>query len=250
MNRVGQTMQQSYEDLIKFPRLVSVHGSLTAMEKILLGHFILLVRPRLTVELGVFKAITTQFMCDFLVKNGIDGVVVGFDLPEVIAELRDQETVKYLEQVSRLRLIPGRLPDSLANWLSSSDEQIDLALVDASHDYRSVIGELSLLWPRLSPEGYILCDDYCSKHDGVRYAVDHFAARQDAMALPLLSSQRVGRTEHTSELVAVCRRPYEFTLLRWMHHLWLKAKADMLAYPVVNKTWSNWVRPFVRRNSR
>lgn len=251
MNQQNLARQQAYGDLIKFPILTDAQGSLTAMEKSLLGHFILLVHPRVIVELGVYKAVTTQFMCDFLIKNGIEGVVVGFDLPEVIADLRkSNEPVKYMEQAFRLRLIPGKLPESLATWLGSTDEQIDLALVDATHDYRSVIGELNLLWSRLSAEGYVLCHDYSGKYDGVRYAVDRFTAKRDAMVLPLGSSERARQAGHASVLVALCRRPYRPTLRRLMHHVWLSAKVDLLARPVVNKTWSKWVKPLVRRGGR
>jgi hypothetical protein len=239
-------MQESYQSLVRFPVLIDDQGSLSAMEKSLLGHFLLLVNPRVIVELGVFHAVTTEFICEFVNENKMVAKVIGFDLPNVIAELRDRNAViKDWETLSRLELIPGRMPKSLENWLHNSECAIDLALLDATHDYRSVMGELSLLWPRLSSQGYILCHDYSNKYDGVRYAVDVFAAKRGAMVLPLHSSEHARQAGHGSVLVAMCRRPYRPTLRRLLHHRWLSAKSDLLLYPVINKIWSR-VRPLVR----
>jgi hypothetical protein len=246
--REGQkTMSTSYSSLIKFPALQGDAGSLSEMEKSILGHFILLVRPRVLAELGVFKAVTTSFICDFMQANGIEGTVVGFETPETVAQLRaENRNIKQLEAESRLRLIPGWMPGSLSDWLNQSTEEIDLALVDATHNYRSVSGELNLLWKKLSPDGYILCHDYSSKYDGVRYAVDHFAKKNDAMVLSLAPSPRGWQAGHGSVLVALRRRPFDFSYDDWRHHLWLKAKADLLEHRVINRVWSNWVKPIVK----
>lgn len=237
-----------YEKLIKIPALAEDTGSLTAMEKSLLAHFILLARPRVIIELGVFHAMTTQFMCELLIENGIDGCVVGFDLPEVINKLRqNNESVQRLEALQRLQLVPGRLPHSLVEWLNNSPGQFDFALIDATHDYHNVLGELNWLWPRLSVDGYILCHDYSSKYDGVRCAVDRFASANDAMLLPLSASEAALHAGHWSCLVAMARKPSRLTIGRLMPHWWISAKISLLDNPLFEKLWRQ-VRPFVQRN--
>ena len=245
-----QTHTYAYGDWVKFPDLVAEHGSLTPLEKILLGNVILLGRPRLIVELGVFHAVTTQFICDFLDENDIDATVVGFDLPEVVAGLRKENTaVQHYEDVARLQLIPGRLPVSLQDWLQRLDQPVDLAFVDATHDYRSVKAELNLLWPRLAPDGFILCHDYSEKYDGVRHAVDRFAAKVGARVLPLTSSARARQHGYASVLVALRRRTFEPTLRSKMRHGWKKMKIDLLEYSVINKAWHQVLKPLVRRGT-
>ncbi len=193
--------------LIRMPPLVDQQGSLSPMEKSLLAHFISMIQPNVIVELGVLRAVTAEFMCRVLVENGFDGKVVGFDLDRVVEDLRaHNEAVKRYEASGRLELVPGRLPDSFRQWLRQTGQKIDLALVDATHDYSSVLGELESLWPSLSDQGVILCDDYSEEYDGVRYAVRRFVGRhRDAMAMPLGSPRTLG-TPYGSVLAGVCRR--------------------------------------------
>ncbi len=237
-----------YERLTKFPRLVEDVGSLTAMEKSVLAHFILLVRPRIIIELGVFHAVTTQFICEFLIENELDGRVIGFDLPEVIDELRqNNESVQRLEASQRLQLVPGRLPFSLSTWLSNTTDRVDFALVDATHDYHNVHGELITLWPYLSVDGFILCHDYSVKYNGVRYAVDEFATKNGVACLPLLSSQAATQARYSSCLVALRHRPYRLTIGGLIPHWWRSLKVKLLANRVFNKLWS-YVRPLFQQD--
>ena len=216
----------------------------------MLAHFILLVRPRIVIELGVFQAMTTQFMCELLIQNGIEGRLIGFDLPEVIAELRrTNEAIQRFENMQRLQLVSGRLPQSLVTWLNSTSDPIDLALVDATHNYHSVMGELKLLWPRLSMNGFILCHDYSTKYDGVRCAVDRFAATHKAASLPLLSSKAAQQAGYASVLVALAHRPYQVTISRLLPHWWTSIKIKLLENPMVNQLWRQ-VRPLIRRNRK
>lgn len=241
--------QSSYQELIRFPELTDDSGSLTMMEKSLLGHFILLTRPHLIIELGVYRALTTQFMCDFLSQNRIDGYVVGFDLPAVVAELRKSQMIQDLESCNRLSLIPGSLPESLTRWLDQTGESFGLALVDATHNYGSVKGELELLWPRLAEGGFILCHDYSDKYEGVRYAVDSFATKNDAMVLALTSSEAAQAAGYGSVLVAVTRHPYKFHLSRLFYHRWLAVKTRLLAISTLHSLWHR-VRPLVKPAKR
>lgn len=239
--------QISYKNSIKLPALSEAPGSLSAFEKSLFGHFIALTRPRLIVELGVLDAVTTRFILEFLTINEISSKVVGFDFPDVVSNLRMSN--KYVQQKEKdnvLQLIPGELPMSLESWLKTTDETIDLALVDATHSYKSVIDELSLLWPQLSDDGYILCHDYSDLHEGVRYAVDRFSFNRNVLVIPLLASNRAIEWGHTSVLVALCKRSHSLTARGWKHHLGLSLKKDLLRNPVFGKLWNTLIKPALR----
>lgn len=240
-----------YDNVIKMPTLDEAQGTLSALEKSLLGHFIALTRPRVILELGVMDAITTKFMLEFLIINEINAKVVGFDLPEVVSKLRS--TNKYVQQKEKdkmLQLIPGVLPMSLDSWLKNSGEEIDLVLVDANHSYRNVVDELSLLWSKLSTDGYILCHDYSSKYDGVRYAVDRFSSKRNVMVLPLSASNRTIESGQGSVLVALRKRSHRLTTQGWMHHLWLGMKSDLLRNPIFERAWSTLIKPLIGRGNR
>lgn len=233
------------------PILSESQGSLTALEKSLFGHFIYLTRPKLVVELGVLDALTTKFILEFIRINDISARVIGFDLAGVVSNLRESnEYVQQKEKDGVLQLIPGELPMSLDAWLENTDETVDLALVDATHSYKSVIDELSLLWPKLSSDGYIICHDYSSKHEGVRYAVDRFTRKNNAMMLPLSASNRTIESGQGSVLVALSKRPYRPSTLTWMKHQWLGIKTELLRNPVFEKIWTAMIKPIVRGRNR
>lgn len=216
----------------------------------LLGHFLMLGRPRLIIELGVYQALTTEFICQFMEMNNINGCVAGFDLPDVVERLRQtNEAVQRYEQAGSLRLIPGRLPDSLRDFLRSG-QKVDLALIDAIHDYPNVLGELELLWKHIAPDAVIICHDYCEKFDGVRYAVDHFSKRHNAMVLPLISSKKPGPEGMFSTLVALRQRPFRVTVRGTASHRWSKFKFDLFRNPTFHSYWVKYLRPVVKRRGR
>lgn len=239
---------EGYRPLVVPPIIPDAYQSLTEIEKRVLAHFLLLNRPEVCIELGMLRGATTAFLCDVLESNDISGKVTGFDLPETVDRLRADETGTFLglEQRGRLEMIPGRLPLSLSGWLGRNPRPIDLALVDATHDYRNVLGELQLLWPRLSNEGFIICHDYSEKFQGVRYAVDHFTRTKGALMLPLLTSARAERAGCSSVLVALARRRYPFRRREWWGHRLLKAKSDIVQGRVLGRIWHRWLRPVFR----
>ena len=231
-------MTRVVENLVKLPPLVAESGSLTPMEKSLLAHFILLARPRIIVELGVYKARTTVFMCGVIEANALDCTVYGFDMPDMVAELRAENAdVQALEASGRLRLIPGMLPESLDAWLKQNNQPINLALVDAKHDFWSVNGELRRLWTRLAPDGFILCHDYSPKYDGVRYGVDQFAARHGAMVLPLNSSPAATESGFASVLVALTKPRAQYSLNTRLRHHGRALRAQLKRNPVISQLW-------------
>jgi hypothetical protein len=215
--------------------------SLTAIEKSIVALVIGLVRPRVVVELGVHEAVTTRFLCKVLGENGIEGKVYGFDFPEVIEAARRREPeVAALEASGALVLQPGRLPESLRAWLATLESPVDLVLIDALHEYRSVLGELRLLWPRLAPDGHVVLDDYLERTDGVRWAVDTFVRQTPgAMCVPLLSGPGAEEKGIKSKIAVLRRRPYAYLGYRnLLRYEWARTKARLLEVPAVERVWS------------
>jgi hypothetical protein len=59
---------------------------------------------------------------------------------------------------------------------SSAPASIDRVFLDGSHDGESVAADLEAWSTRLKPEGILAGHDYAPKYDGLRAAVDAFAA--------------------------------------------------------------------------
>ncbi len=224
-------------------------GSLSEMERGLIQQMLRLVAPKCLIELGVLRAQTSRFICATLRDSGIEGKLFGFDLPETVDGLRQDERVQELESASEFELVPGRLPDSLDEWLAANQQPIDFAFVDAMHNYPSVYGELSRIWPRLSQDGMIVCHDYCAIHDGVRYAVDRFASKHNAQVMPLTSSEDRLKTNSGSVLVALRRKATRPSLSRTVQHRWVATKTMLIRNPLFYSVWRNFLRPIVKRTA-
>jgi len=223
--------------------------SLSACEKSLVAHLVCLLRPRVVVELGVHRAVTTTFLCDVLAVNEIHGRVWGFDLEDVVADCRAQNSrVRDLEQNGSLQLVPGPLPGTLTTFLEELGQPIDFAVIDALHNYPSVRSELDLLWRHLRPGGYIVVDDYLERTDGVRWAVDAFVSRHsEAMCVPVLSNADAEAAGVQSKLALVTRRPYPYSdVARFRLHDVPAIKAALLRRPTIRACWS-LVRPVFAR---
>lgn len=242
----GAAAPSPHRTPICLPPLVADVASLSPLEKSLLGHFILLARPRVIVEIGVYRAVTTGFIMEFLQLNALDTQVVGFDRPEICEQLtRENVEVRRWIAEGRLRLVSGELPFSLQEWTENEKPVVDLALIDARHDFPSVDWELKLLYPCLAPGGYVLGHDYSAQFEGVRYAFDHFAARHGAMVMPLESAWPEGVSGRSSVLVALRRPAYKKNLRTWWHHRWQGLKADFVRGRVSGVLWRA-LRPLLR----
>jgi hypothetical protein len=181
-------------DVVRFPPMQGQFGSIGYLEKMVIGELLLVTEPRFVVETGTFWGQTTRFLAEFVALNGLPGCrIVSFDLAKAIDDLRRADD--FFERHPEVELVPGRLPGSLKRFLATSPEPVDFAIVDASHRYAAVAGELAVLHPRLRAGAYVFCHDYRPQdagYEGTVYAVEHFAARRGYHLLPLVSRRTQG----------------------------------------------------------
>lgn len=165
------------------------YGDMNGTEREVLVRVIEWLQPKTIVEYGTNKGRSTMIMA---VKSPADARILTVDLPddergvfanppystdEAFMQGRVGELYKgtaYEEKITQVRMDARsrKFSQELDRWLGN--EQIDFALVDASHDYDTTIKLFKQAEARLSPGGIILTDDYGAKaatHVGVIQAL-------------------------------------------------------------------------------
>ncbi len=155
------------------------------------------VRPRVIVEIGVWKGGSTLFMAENLRRLGLDAAVIAVDTwlgswdhwvnPQWRRELSfvhgyPNFFYKFMNNVKSLQLQDYVVPlplDSVNAFhtLRAAGIRPDVVHIDAGHDYRAVKTDIDLWWPWLSPGGIMIGDDYqAGVWPEVCQAFDDFAA--------------------------------------------------------------------------
>jgi len=205
-------MENSNITKINWPDFHVGAGSLSSLEKTILGSYILLSSAKVILEFGSFKGLTTRFIVEFCQVNQIEAKIFAFDVPEVASNLSKLPEFKTAIESGMLTFVGGYLPHSLVQWKKDHNGlKVDLVLDDALHSYKSVWDELNLVWPILSDGGYVLCHHYCYKYEGVRLAVNKFAKSKDAHIQPLVSKNTFNNDSdstviHKSVLVSLSKK--------------------------------------------
>ena len=188
--------------------------SLNVYEKSLLSHFLILSNPKRIIELGIDKGSTTKYIQKTLLENGIDIKYYGFDYDHVINDLiNNDRTIKELVEKNKLQFIKGSLPSTLEIFLEADDEYFDFILIDATGDYQNVYGELSLLWPKLSDTGFIMCHFH---RERLQYAVNYFAKKNNANYIPLY--REYNDSKIYSSLAVLSKPTIKFNTFNWMKY--------------------------------
>lgn len=206
-------------ELFRMPELSMQTASLTPLEKYNLALLMIAIKPKTIVETGVWRGLTTKFVADFVRENNLESLIIGFDLPDVIDELITNSF--FSKDLENVEFVKGLLPYSLQNWLSEKKPAIDLAIIDADHNYYSAFTELSAIQPYISDEGYIFCHDYGldqNNHEGVFCAVEDFCLIYKFDKLPLQSIPSSPKTLTSAQSVLL-RRKMKTTLRRKLHHI-------------------------------
>lgn len=154
-------------------------------------------------ECGVYRGGTAQIMASILSESGSTKELCLFDtfrgIPKADSSKDDHtvgqfsdtsvESVRKSLSYARCKIIPGLIPDTFCEYL---ERRIAFAHVDVDV-YQSTRDCLEFMFPRLSPGGFMIVDDYGYKMcRGVRMAVDeYFRSPQKTKPLVLQGCQAV-----------------------------------------------------------
>jgi hypothetical protein len=231
-------------EVISFPDLEWDTGSIGFVEKMILGQLLIVAQPGLVVEIGTFRGRTTKFVCEFLKKNQLAQCrIAAFDLPQVIQEIRTCDP--YFASQDNVELVGGVLPFSLRKYLEASRQMVGLAIVDANHSYKGVLGDLEAVAPHMKPGGYIFAHDYRkddSEYAGLIAAVDRFATMHGFAMLPLDPGNLAGREVWGSALL---RKP-DPNPIPLSSHVYLRTVGKAISQ--MERAVSPWVHRYLRRN--
>ncbi len=157
-----------------------------------------LARPRLVIELGVWKGMSTIEMARLMKAEGLEGEVLAIDTwlgssghlsqPGRRDELRPAHGYPTIYQTFLANVATAGQTDvvtplamdgtSAATALARLGVRAEVIHIDASHEHAAALADLRNYWPLLSDAGILIADDYGS-WPGVTRAVCEFAAEVD-----------------------------------------------------------------------
>jgi len=149
-------------------------------------------RPEKIIEVGTWFGASAITMADALVKHDIDGEIICVDTWLGTAEnwtvwLRPVgnfgHPLHYFQFLTNIihsghteRIIPFSIDShNAALFFRNKDMIADMIYIDASHDYKSVLSDISEYWLLTRHGGVILGDDYSDDFPEVKIAVQEFA---------------------------------------------------------------------------
>lgn len=158
-----------------------------------------LIRPRVVIDVGVWKGASTIYLANLMKQHDIAGTVVAVDTFLGSVEHWDRQSgfsglmpfrfgmpqlyEQFLSNVVRCgmqhRIVP--LPQTSAVGgllLLRLGVRSDLIHIDASHEHDDVLRDARIYWDILTPGGFLVGDDYNQDWPGVMRAADTFAAEK------------------------------------------------------------------------
>jgi hypothetical protein len=188
--------------------------SINIFEKKILTKFLTLANPKVAIELGIDKGSTTRYILEHIKKNSLKAKLYGFDFAEKIEKFeRSDESLKNYIDNDYLQFIKGRLPESLDTFLSKKKPIIDFVFIDATGDFKNVYGELSLIWPYLSLNGYIICHYHKER---LHYAVEYFSKKNNAKFLPVFRSY--SNTKVYASIAILAKPQFNYNLFKRLYY--------------------------------
>jgi cephalosporin hydroxylase len=154
-------------------------------------------RPRIVIDVGVWKGRSVVYLVHMMARQDIAGVVIAVDTflgspehwnrerPDRIFEslrLRHGMPGLYWQFLSNIvqagvasRVVPlPQTSENAAVILKKAGIRADLIHIDAAHEYEPVLRDARLYWELLAPGGILVGDDY--SWEGVARAAQEFAA--------------------------------------------------------------------------
>jgi predicted O-methyltransferase YrrM len=166
------------------------------------------IRPRLVVEVGVWKGASTLVMADRMRRLGLPSAVLAVDTwlgswdiwlqPAWFEHLRFDGGYPTLYRTFCANVVKSGLADYIVplplDALSAAElvgklglHPIDLVHIDAGHDFGAVVSCLAAWWPLIGAGGALIGDDYMTEaaaFPDVARAFDGFFGRERIVARP------------------------------------------------------------------
>jgi len=137
------------------------------------------LRPRICIEVGVWKGKSTITLAQALRRHKIDGAVIAVDTflgsweHWPLPDLRMKDGYPTLYRTFQSNLIAKQLTEYVVPLpvdsvtaaqilVSRGINAAGVVHIDASHDYRSVMRDLEVWWPFVADGGVLIGDDYAS----------------------------------------------------------------------------------------
>ncbi len=156
-------------------------------------------RPRVVVEIGVWKGASVITLARAMERHGVEGTIIAVDTwlgavdhwadPGLLAELRSENGYptlyrtflgNVLHEGQAGRVVPLPLDSTnAAALMQMRGIAADVIHLDAGHEEASVAADLAAWWPVLRVGGMMIADDYDAeggKFPGVMRAVNAFCA--------------------------------------------------------------------------
>lgn len=165
-----------------------------------------LTKPKLIIELGVWKGMSSIHMADLMKEMGIAGQIVAVDTwlgssnhlssSGRRAELRTRHGYPTVYETFLANVVKAGHQDvivplamdgtSAAIALQRLKVKAQVIHIDASHEFQPCLTDLRAYWPLLAEDGVLIADDY-GTWPSVSRAVCTFAAEVDR---PLFATMR------------------------------------------------------------
>jgi predicted O-methyltransferase YrrM len=162
------------------------------------------LKPRVVIDVGVWKGASTIYLADLMRQNGIAGVVIGVDTFLGSVEHWDRTSgfsglmpfrfgmpllyEQFLSNVVRCgaqdRIVPLAQTSVIAGeLLRRLGIRAGMIHIDASHDYQDVLQDARTYWEILTPGGFLVGDDYNQDWPDVIRAANQFAEEKSVRVL-------------------------------------------------------------------
>lgn len=152
------------------------------------------IRPKIVVEIGVWKGRSAIHMGKKIKALNLDAVIIAVDT--WLGSSEHWINPKYEKDIKSVHGYPNLYFTFMQNIMSEGLQDVVLPMpldsinaievfrskelmpelihIDAGHDYKSVMSDLEAWWPQLRPGGIMVGDDYSSKWPQVYKAWNDF----------------------------------------------------------------------------
>ncbi|MDG1945911.1 MAG: class I SAM-dependent methyltransferase [Halioglobus sp.] len=126
------------------------------------------LRPKITVELGVYNGLSFFAFCQSMVENDIDGVAYGVDCWEGDEHTDAYDDSIYTDVAEHAREYYRGMTYLMRMFFSEAlqhfdDESVDLLHIDGLHTYEAIKEDFTTWYPKVKPGGIVLFHDVMAK---------------------------------------------------------------------------------------